>query len=210
VVAERVTARRDTQVVRYEGHVRAWHGQDVMQAPWLEINDRRRTVTAGDGGLTSYIQAASNHLAEPVATAPRKYENRPITIRADRVEYSDTEHKGTYRGHVELDTENSTLHADRMDVYFSGQAATEASAVERAVGDGHVSAVQPGRRAAGDHAEYFAAEGKIVMTGGPPTVYDAVNGFTSGRSLTLFLHDDTILVDGGGQSPTISKRRISP
>lgn len=97
-----------------------------------------------------------------------------------------------------------------MEVYLSRAATTEASSVERALAEGHVSVVQPGRRAAGDRAEYLAAQGKIVMTGGPPSVYDDVNGFTTGRSLTMFLHDDTISVDGGDKSPTISKRRISP
>ncbi|MGD0696236.1 MAG: LPS export ABC transporter periplasmic protein LptC [Terriglobia bacterium] len=210
VVAERVIAHRDTQVVHYEGHVRAWHGQDVVESPFLDIYNGARRLTASSGVLTSYIQAASTENPKGAASAGMRSENRPVTIRADGVDYSDADRKGAYRGHVELRTENSTLRADRMDVYSSRGATAEASEVERAVAEGHVSVVEPARRATGDHAEYFAAQGKIVLTGGPPTVYDAANGFTSGRSLTLFLHDDTIFVDGGDQSPTISKRRISP
>jgi len=210
VVADSFTAQRDSQTVRYQGRVRAWRGQDVVQTPFLEIDKRQRKLAASTGVVTSYIQATSNGGTAVVGPAKEKAEIHPVTIRADRVDYLDADRKAIYSGHVELETENSTLRADRMDVFFSRETTAEASAVERATADGHVAAVQPGRRASGDHAEYFAAPGKIVMTGGPPTVYDATNGFVSGRSLTLFLHDDTILVDGGGQSPTISKRSISP
>lgn len=210
VVADKLIAHRDNELVHYEGHVRAWHGEDVVESPSLDIYQRERRITASSGVLTSYVQAAPD--AEPggaAAPGPRKA-GRPVTIRADRVEYLDADHKSTYQGKVELQTESTTLRAERMNVFFSSASTGEASEVERAVAEGHVTVVQPGRRASGDHAEYTAATGKIVMTGGPPSVYDAANGFTTGRSLTLFLHDDTIFVDGGDQSPTLSKRRITP
>jgi lipopolysaccharide export system protein LptA len=210
VVADRLIAHRDSQLVHYEGHVRAWHGEDVVESPSIDLYKGERRITANSGVLTSYVQAASGaESTGAAATGPRKA-GRPVTIRADRVEYSDADRKSTYQGKVELQTENTTLRAERMSVFFSSGSTGEASEVERAVAEGHVSVVQPGRRASGDHAEYTATTGKIVMTGGPPSVYDAANGFTTGRSLTLFLHDDTIFVDGGEKSPTLSKRRITP
>jgi len=80
--------------------------------------------------------------------------------------------------------------------------------LERAVADGHVKVTQPGRRAAGDHAEYFTAGGRILLTGGPPFLYDAEKGTTTGQRLTFYIHDDRLLVDGGDKSPTISRHRI--
>ena len=93
-------------------------------------------------------------------------------------------------------------------VFFSGQGAAGASEVDRAVAEGHVTVVQPSRRATGEHAEYFAAPGKILVTGGPPTLYDAEKGFTTGQQLTFFLRDDRIFLDGGKESPTLFKHRI--
>jgi hypothetical protein len=68
--------------------------------------------------------------------------------------------------------------------------------------------VQPGRRATGQHAEYFAADGKILLSGGPPTVMDAEKGFTSGQRLTFFTRDDKLIVSGGDESPTISRHHV--
>jgi lipopolysaccharide export system protein LptA len=96
-----------------------------------------------------------------------------------------------------------------MDVYFSAAGTTEEAEIERAVAEGHVRVVQPGRRAQGEHAEYFAGQGKIVLTGGPPSLYDAEKGFTTGRRLTFFTQDDRLFVDGGDGLPSLSKHRVA-
>jgi lipopolysaccharide export system protein LptA len=110
---------------------------------------------------------------------------------------------------VQLQTENTTLQADSVDVFFSDTASVEQTELERAVAGGHVIVVQPGRRATGNRAEYFAREGKILLSGGPPTLYDAEKGFTSGQRLTFNIHDDSLRVDGGDESPTLSRHRIA-
>jgi lipopolysaccharide export system protein LptA len=207
VVADRMIARRDSQFVHYEGHVRVWHGQDVIESSSIDVYKAERRVRSGARVLTSFLQ--------PAAESPEKGGKSragnvpvPVTIRADDLEYFDEGRKASYRGHVQLETENATLRADRLDVYFSSKSAPGSSEVERAVADGHVTVVQPARRATGEHAEYFAAPGKILVTGGPPTLYDAEKGFTTGRQLTFFLRDDTIFLDGGEESPTLSRHRI--
>ncbi len=210
VVADRMLARRASQFVHYEGHVRSWHGQDVVESPSLDVYKKERRVSSVSRVLTSYIQPPVANSQSGAAPGTSKQEPSPVTIGADRLDYSDNGRKGSYRGNVVLQTEKTTLRADRLDVYFTNAASAESSEIDRAVADGNVSVVQPTRRATGEHSEYFAGPGKILMTGGPPAVYDAVNGFTTGRSLTLFLHDDTIFVDGGDKSPTLSKHRISP
>jgi lipopolysaccharide export system protein LptA len=127
-----------------------------------------------------------------------------LTVRADKLDYFDAERRAVYSGQVRGEVEGMTLSADRVDVYF---AASPAGQVDRIVADGHITAVDPKRRVSGEHAEYLAGPGTIVMTGGHPSIYDLEQGFTSGQRLTFFIHDDSLLVDGGHQSPTISKRR---
>ena len=209
VVADRILARRASQFVHYEGHVHAWHGQDVVESPALDIYKLEGKISSTAGVFTSFIQSASVN-GRSITSGTARADVRPVTIRAERLEYSDEAHKAVYQGKVELRTEDTTLRSDRLDVYFARQSANESSALERAAAEGHVTIVQPTRHATAEHAEYFSAQGKILLTGGPPAVYDASEGFTTGRSLTLFLHDDTILVDGGDKSPTLSKHRISP
>jgi lipopolysaccharide export system protein LptA len=208
IVADRMLARRESQYVHYQGHVRLWEGQDVVESAAMDVFKAERRVRSGSRVLTSFMPTA-----EEVASAggkPHVGEDRdaPITIRADDLEYLEEGRKARYLGNVQLDTQNTTLRSDRMDVFFSAASQPGASQVERAVADGHVTVVQPARRATGEHAEYFAGPGKILVTGGPPTLYDTEKGFTTGRQLTFFLRDDRIFLDGGEESPTLSKHRL--
>ncbi len=207
VVADRMVAERRSQLVHYEGHVRVWHSHDVVESSSIDVYKTQRRVSSGAGVLTSHVQPAV-YVPRGGSSSPARGEARPVTIRADHLEFFDSGRKASYRGNVQLETENTTLTADRLDVYFSAGAGSEASEIERAVADGHVNVTQQGRRATGEHAEYFAESGKILLTGGPPALYDADKDFTTGRRLTFFLHDDTVIVDGDAESPTVSKHRI--
>ncbi len=209
VLADRVLAARRDQLVHYEGHVRAWHGADVIESSSLDYFGKQRRVSSGSSVLTSHLAPAA--LAPGRSSTPRSsgQATRPLTIRADHLEFFDEGRKADYRGNVELQTESTTLRSDRMEVYFSRAVTVGGSQVEHVVASGHVRVTQPQRRATGDHADYEAASGKIVMTGGSPSLYDEERGFTTGQSLTFFIHDDRLSVDGGEKFPTLSKRRIS-
>jgi len=208
VLADRVVAERRSQFLHYEGNVRAWHGTDVVESSALDVYRTERRVSSGLQVRSSHLQPAS--LVPGVASASgAKREARPVVIRADRLEYFDEGRRASYRGNVRLGTENTTLVADGVDVYFSSAASAEQAELERAVAEGHVTVVQPARRATGNRAEYFAREGKILLSGGPPTLYDAEKGFSTGQRLTFFIHDDRLRVDGGDESPTLSRHRIA-
>jgi lipopolysaccharide export system protein LptA len=210
VLADRMVAQRRGQLVHYEGRVRAWRGADVVESSSLDVNRMAKRLSSGSQVLTSHLQPASYAAgAAPSSETPRR-ETRPLTVRADFLEYFDEGSKASYRGHVKLQTEATAMEADRMDVYFSQLGTSQESEVERAMAEGHVVVVQPGRRATGEHGEYFAGPGKIVLTGGPPSISDVEKGLTTGQRLTVFVHDDRLLVDGGDRSPTLSQHRVAP
>ena len=68
---------------------------------------------------------------------------------------------------------------------------------------------QPERRAIGDLLVYTAADDKFVLTGGPPSIFDAEHGKITGVSLTFFRHDDRVLVEGNNSSPTVTQTRVA-
>jgi lipopolysaccharide export system protein LptA/lipopolysaccharide export system protein LptC len=216
VLADRVTADRKNQYLRYEGHVRAWQAADVVESPSLDVYRAERRIVSGAGVVTSGLASAPVQEDPTPAKSGLRVAARtpgatqPMTIRADRLVYLDIGQKASYRGHVRLDSSGTTLEADRLDAYFAPASVGEASKLERAVAEGHVTAVEPGRRATGDRGEYFAGAGKLVMTGGPPTLYDADKGFITGQSLTFFTQADSLIVVGGPGSPTLSKHHMSP
>jgi len=83
------------------------------------------------------------------------------------------------------------------------------SEVDRAEADGQVKVTQPGRIGTGNHAEYFAGPGKLILTGGPPLLVDEEKGSTTGQRLTFFIHDDRLFVDGGDQTPSLTTHRVA-
>ena len=115
------------------------------------------------------------------------------------------------------------MHAAAVDLYFtraeklnanissgSGPSKPTAGAqqISRAAGTGGVIVEQGTRKATAERGEYSATDGKFVMSGGNPMIFDAVEGTTTGRQLTFFLADDTIIVGSENGSRTLTKHRV--
>jgi lipopolysaccharide transport protein LptA len=209
VLADRMVARRQSQTVHYEGHVRAWQGTDVVESSALDVYRLYRRVNSGSQVVTSFLQPAAL-VRDQNITPHGKTEMHPVTVRADILEYLDQGRRARYKGNVALVTEGTTLRSDRLDVYFTQGGTVEGSEVDRAEATGHVQVTQPARVGTGENAEYFAGPGKIVLTGGPPVLSDEEKGSTTGQRLTFFIHDDRLFVDGGEQSPSLSRHRVAP
>jgi lipopolysaccharide export system protein LptA len=210
VLADRMTAQQKSQVVHYEGHVRAWQGTNVVESSALDVYRRERRVSSGSRVVTSYLQPALLVSKPGENSTHPAGGTSPVTVRADFLEYLDQGRRARYHGNVQLVTEDITVQSDKLDVYFTEGDAVEGSEVDHADAEGHVKVTQPGRRGSGDHGQYFAGPGKIVLTGGPPSLFDEEKGFSTGQRLTFFIHDDRLFVDGGGQSPSLSKHRVAP
>jgi len=56
---------------------------------------------------------------------------------------------------------------------------------------------------------YTALEDKFVLTGGPPSIFDAEHGKITGVSLTFFRRDDRVLVEGSNSFPTVTQTRVA-
>jgi lipopolysaccharide export system protein LptA len=211
VIADRMLMEQETEFIHYEGNVRLWHGDNVIQSESVDMFKDQRRVRTDARVLATFVEASSRAtMTAPKSGKAGNDQPVPVTIRSSNgLEYSDHGRKATFRGDVQLETRNVTLQADRMDIFFSPVSQLGSSEIDRAVAEGNVTVIQPGRRATGQRAEYFADAGKVVLSGGPPTLYDAQRGFTTGRQLTFFLRDDRVLLDGGDESPTLSIHRIS-
>src|SRR5437763_15912523 len=90
----------------------------------------------------------------------------------------------------------------------SANPADGAEQIARAIGTGGVIVEEGSRKATAERGEYSATDGKFVLSGGNPTIFDAAEGTTTGRQLTFFLADDTIIVDSENGSRTLTKHRV--
>jgi lipopolysaccharide export system protein LptA len=76
------------------------------------------------------------------------------------------------------------------------------------VAQGHVVVQQPSRRANGQTLVFTASDDKFVLTGGPPSIFDAERGKITGASLTFFRGDDRVLVEGEASTPVVTQTRL--
>jgi hypothetical protein len=116
------------------------------------------------------------------------------------------------------------MRAPVVDLYFTRAATASATSgsvapapkaspagpqqISKVVGTGGVIVEEAARKAVADRGVYTASDGKFVMSGGNPTLYDGAAGNTSGRQLTFFLADDTIIVDSETGSRILTKHRV--
>jgi lipopolysaccharide export system protein LptA len=142
-----------------------------------------------------------------VATPAKK----PATlwhVSAGSLSYVDTENKAHLENNVVVQSVDQRMHASALDLFFTREAAGGASQISRAVGVGGVVVEQGDRRGLADQGVYTTADQKFVLSGGNPTLYDSTQGTTTGRELTFFLADDTIIVDSGNGLRTVTRHRV--
>jgi lipopolysaccharide export system protein LptA len=151
-----------------------------------------------------------------------------VAITAAKLTYVDSERKAHYEGGVSAKSTDFTASSQTMDVYLlprsqtvsqnagriagqstSIQPVTGQGRVDRVVAQGHVLVLQPNRRAEGETLVYTAAEDKFVLTGGPPSIFDAEQGKVTGVSLTFFRADDRVLVEGEASTPVVTQTRVA-
>jgi lipopolysaccharide export system protein LptA len=148
----------------------------------------------------------------------------PVAITATLLTYADAERRLHYETGVLAKGANFTASARTLDAYLlprsltSGQTQIHQSLagpfsgpgqLDRMVAQGDVVVQQQNRRAEGQKLIYTAADDKFVLTGGPPSIFDAERGKITGVSLTFFRRDDRVLVEGEASTPVVTQTRVA-
>ncbi len=144
----------------------------------------------------------------------------PIAITSARLTYADSERLAHYEGGVVAKGTSFTATSNTMDAYLRSRSQTSSNQplaghisgpgqLDHLVAKGNVVVQQPGRRAEGKTLVYTAADDKFVLTGGPPSIFDAERGKITGVSLTFFRGDDRVLVEGEASTPVVTQTRVA-
>jgi lipopolysaccharide export system protein LptA len=204
VTSRTMTANKSPAVALYSGGARLWQDANVIEAPSIQFDrDHRSVVAAAAGGKT--VSMVLMH-------ADKNNKVSPLTVHSSHLAYTDNERKAHFEGDVVAGWVDMTITARSMDVFLqpSGQAgAAGPGKLERVVAKDKVVIVQPKRQGNGEQLVYTAADDKFVLTGGPPSIFDAEQGKITGVSLTLFRHDDRVLVEGNAASPVVTQTRVA-
>ncbi len=211
VTAPNMRAVRSSTAATYSGGARLWQGSSIVQAPVIEFNRQARKVVARAAALDSSSAVTTTFVQQDGGGKVT-----PVTVRSGLLTYLDSDRKGRFEGGVVVRGADTTVTADKVDAYLQprGQSPPQRgqpgpSQIEKIVADGHVNIQEPNRRATGEKLVYTAAEGKFVLTGGPPSIFDAERGKITGGSLTFYNRDDRVVVESSNSSPTVTQTRIA-
>ena len=227
VTSQTMTAHKAPAVALYKGNARLWQDANVIEAPTIEFDrDHRSLIAAG-----AKQQPVQTILVQPQKVKPPSAKETPtkqqkgindsastdpITITAAKVTYADADRRVHYDGGVIAKATEFTASANTLDAYLVPRSQTVSiqspggpGQLDRMIAQGNVRIEQPNRRAEGQNLIYTAAEDKFVMTGGPPSIFDAEQGKITGVSLTFFRRDDRVLVEGEASSPVVTQTRVA-
>jgi lipopolysaccharide export system protein LptA len=226
VSADQLSGNSKTGRALYSGHARLWQGNSVLEAESIELLKNERILNAVGNVRAVFPQVPRNLNGSPVAA------KQPVLwhAQAARLTYWDQENHAKLEQNVVVQSPDEKINSGTLDLYFTrangsgilpgnvsntqtvasngAGALIGAQQINRAVGNGGVTVQQGDRRATADRGEYTATDGKFVMSGGTPTLFDAAQGTTKGSQLTFFLADATIIVDSENGSRTLTKHRV--
>jgi LPS export ABC transporter protein LptC len=221
ITSDTLQANSKTGRALYAGHARLWQGDSVMEADSIELLRETRVLNAVGNVRAVFPQASAQPASAQlnVAQAPAK---KPQLWHATcrTLTYRDKESRARLEQNVVVQSAEQKMRGPVLDLYFTrssqssppGSSAASpgsgAQQISRAVGTGGVTVEEGDRKATAERGEYTAANGRFVMSGGNPTLYDGSAGTTTGRQLTFFLADDTIIVDSENGSRTLTKHRV--
>ena len=217
ITADGLLANSKSGRALYSGHARLWQGDSVLEADAIELLRATKVLNATGKVRAVFPQVDTRPAASSTALPSTPKKAQLWHTSADTLTYHDAENRAHLERNVIVQSAEQKIKADSLDLYFVRGGVAPGSAsnansgtrqINRAVGSGGVIVEQGLRRATADHGEYTAAEGKFVMSGGNPTLFDGSAGTTTGRQLTFFLADDTIIVDSETGSRTLTKHRV--
>jgi lipopolysaccharide export system protein LptA len=216
VTARSMTAHGNPGAAVYSGNARLWQDANVVAAPSIQFQKEQRTVIADSN--------SSQKVSTVLVGTDKSGKATPVTVVASHLVYRDSERKAHFEGGVTVSSADLTVTSQQMDVFLvpalggSDHSTTGETPVappsqgpaklEKIIAFGKVVMTEPNRHGTGDKLVYTASDDKFVLTGGPPSIFDAEHGKITGVSLTLYRRSDRFVVEGDSSSPAVTQTRV--
>ena len=214
VTANTMTAHNNAATATYTGNARLWQNANIVEAPSIQFLKNDRSLVA---------DSAAKQKVSTVLVGTDKHGNPTVvTVTANHLSYRDSERKAHFEGGVMASSADMTVTSDQMDVILTPAEGAKSGGVmpapqsssgvpaslEKIIASGNVVITEPKHRGSGETLIYTATDDKFVLTGGPPSIFDAEHGKITGVSLTLFRRDDRVVVEGDSSSPAVTQTRV--
>jgi LPS export ABC transporter protein LptC/lipopolysaccharide transport protein LptA len=171
----------------YTGNARAWQDENFVKADRIVLHRDQKRMD-GEGNVQSALYQARRKEANGARTVV------PVFASSRSMTYTDETRLLHYEGEVDIKQGTERITGGVADVYLL----KESYEVERTIAQRDVVVTQPGRKGTGDWAQYTAADETVVLTGNPAHVEDAEKGTSESRRMTVYLREDRVVSDGGG------------
>jgi lipopolysaccharide export system protein LptA len=208
VTADSMTAHNSPSIATYKDNARLWQDVNMVEAPTIQFQKDQRMIVADS--------SSQQQVSTALTSTDKAGKSTPVHITSNHLVYRDSEREANYQGEVLARGPDMTLTSSQMEVFFapaSRSAKTAAPAdtpakLEKIIASGSVVVTQPTRHATGDKLTYTAEDDRFILTGGPPSIFDAERDKITGVSLTLFRRDDRVIVDGSSSLPAVTNTRV--
>jgi len=225
---DRLDANSGTGHAVYSGNARLWQGDSIVEGEKVEIDRQTHMLTATGKVHAVFPEAAATKPAPKEKPAgPQKEPAKPQFWHAqgNRLTYWSDQGRGRMEEKVHAYSEDGSMVADAMDFFFApaggpGSGDEKANGARptqnggsvqqlvRASAFGNVKVEQEGRHGTANRGDYTAEDGKFVLSGGTPTVYDALGNATKGPQLTFIFGDDSISIDSAEGLRTLTLHQV--
>lgn len=226
VSGERLDANTASGHAVYSGNARLWQGDSIVEGETIELDRHTHMLTASGHVNAVFPQApaSQNRVGSSKAASKTEFWN----TQGNRLIYQSDAGRGRIEEKVRAHSQEGAMTADAIDFFFApagneatlhtgttqkaaGLSQTGSAAAQqliRATAFGNVGVEQQGRRGKASRADYTAEDGRFVLSGGTPTVYDASGNATQGRELTFFFGDDSINIDSAEGLRTLTLHQV--
>ncbi len=234
VTADSMTAHNSPSIATYKGNARLWQDANMVEAPTIQFQKDQRIIVADSNsqqkvstaltstdksGKSTPVHVSSDHLTYHDSERKAHYEGGVVARGTDVTVTSKQ---------MDVFFAPANQSVERRDPSSAVSSATDGPALSRAEGthlaphsspespaklekiiaSGSVVVTEPNRHATGESLIYTASDDKFFLTGGTPSIFDAERGKVTGVSLTLYRHDDRVVVDGSSSLPAVTNTKV--
>jgi lipopolysaccharide export system protein LptA len=212
MTSEKMKGNSKTGRAIYSGRARLWQGASVLEGDSIELQ-RDTQMLVAIGNVRAVFEQAAKQPVQGQSGPGQAKEPAVWHVSAGSLTYWDKENRAHLETDVRAQSAVQKMRSSALELYFTRQAGAVpgrlgSSQIEKAVGTGGVVIEEGERRGTAERGVYTAEDDKFVLSGGNPTLYDETEGTTTGRELTFYIADDTIIVDSGNGLRTLTRHRV--
>src|SRR5260370_34176434 len=165
-----------------------------MEGDGIELLRDTRAMNGTGNVRGVFPQTAGQSTATTMGVSCSSKKPKLWHVQAGMLKYLDAENRAHLAKNVVAQSAEQKMRAAEVDLYFTRTAKANANGttgsspaaptaggqqISRAVGTGGVIIEQGTRKATADRGEKSAIDGKFIMSGGNPTIFDSVEGTTT-------------------------------